>query len=59
MDTDRIAGLIHLYEDGALNRRDVIRKLVGCTGSMAAAMAVLDPRGWRRPRPLRAQARSG
>ncbi len=45
MDTDRIAGLIHLYEDGALNRRDVIRKLVGCTGSMAAAMAVLESTG--------------
>jgi carboxymethylenebutenolidase len=45
MDNDRIASLIHLYEDGALNRRDVIRKLIGCTGSLTAAMAVLESTG--------------
>ncbi len=45
MQEDRVASLIHLYEDGALNRRDLVRKLIGCTGSLAAAMAVLQSTG--------------
>jgi carboxymethylenebutenolidase len=45
MDNERIASLIHLHEDGAINRRDLIRKLARYTGSVAAAMAVLESTG--------------
>ena len=45
MKNDPISSLIHLYEDGALNRREVIRRLTGHTGSLAAAMAALEAVG--------------
>ncbi len=45
MDKDPIANLIHLHEDGAINRRDLIRKLAKYTGSVTAAMAVLESTG--------------
>ncbi len=45
MDNDKISSLIHLYEDGALSRRDIIRRLTRQTGSAAAAMAVLESAG--------------
>jgi carboxymethylenebutenolidase len=41
MNTDSVDGLIHLYEDGALSRRELVRRVAAYTGSMAAAMAVL------------------
>lgn len=41
MHQDPIDNLIHLYEDGALNRREVIRRLTKHTGSAAAATAAL------------------
>ena len=45
MDNDPIRSLIHLYEDGALNRREIIRRLTRYTGSAAAAMAALEAVG--------------
>lgn len=45
MDQDPISNLVHLYEDGALKRRDVIRRLAKLTGSVAAAMTVLESQG--------------
>jgi carboxymethylenebutenolidase len=45
MNHDPIESLIHLHEDGALNRREVIRRLTRLTGSVAAAFAVLESAG--------------
>jgi carboxymethylenebutenolidase len=45
MYTDRIKSLVHLYEDGALSRRDLISRLTRYTGSAAAAAAVLENAG--------------
>lgn len=42
---DRIDSLIHLYVDGGLNRRDLIRRLARLTGGVAAAAAVLETAG--------------
>lgn len=52
MDNDGIAGLIHLYEDGALNRREIVRRLTRCTGSVAAAMAILESTGLAQTSPM-------
>ena len=41
----RIAELTGSYRQGALNRRDFIRAVVGVTGSIAAAAGVLAPLG--------------
>jgi len=38
---DPIAKLVHLYVDGAFNRRELISRVAGYTGSMAAAIAAL------------------
>jgi carboxymethylenebutenolidase len=40
-DVNTIEGLIHLYEDGALRRRDLIRRVLARTGSVAATVAAL------------------
>lgn len=45
MEKEQIASLIHLHEDGAINRRDLIRKLAKYTGSVTAAMAILESTG--------------
>ena len=45
MCDDPVQDLIHLYEDGALKRRDLIRRLARYTGSVAAAMAALQTAG--------------
>jgi carboxymethylenebutenolidase len=45
MENDRIKSLVHLYEDGALTRRDLIARLTRYTGSAAAAAAVLESSG--------------
>ena len=45
MDQDRIRKLVHLYEDGALNRRDLVKRLTGVTGSAAAALGILEATG--------------
>ena len=45
MESDKISSLLHLYEDGALNRREIIQRLTRYTGSAAAALAVLDSAG--------------
>jgi carboxymethylenebutenolidase len=34
--------LVHLYVDGAINRRDLVRRVARHTGSMAAALAALS-----------------
>src|SRR5437870_3724715 len=36
---DPVAKLVHLYVDGADNRRELIQRVAGYTGSMAAAIA--------------------
>jgi hypothetical protein len=38
-----IDNLVHLYVDGAFNRRELIRRVAGHTGSVAAAMTVRKP----------------
>src|SRR5688572_21831233 len=45
MYQDPIKNLIHLYEDGALNRRDLITRLTRYTGSAAAAIAAVESAG--------------
>lgn len=46
MDKDRIASLMHLYEDGALNRRELVRRLTQCTGSAAIALGLMETEGF-------------
>jgi carboxymethylenebutenolidase len=38
---DPVAKLVHLYVDGAFNRRELIQRVAGYTGSMAAAIAAV------------------
>src|SRR5947208_2591676 len=45
MWNDPISSLLHLYEDGALNRRDLIQRLAKLTGSVAAALAAMESAG--------------
>ena len=45
MTNDPIKSLIHLYEDGALNRRELITRLSRYTGSVAAAVAAIESVG--------------
>jgi carboxymethylenebutenolidase len=45
MENDRVNSLLHLYEDGALSRRELISRLTKHTGSAAAAAAVLQSAG--------------
>jgi len=60
MDNDPIRSLIHLYEDGALNRREIIRRLTRYTGSAAAAMVALESVGLAQsPATCVANARGG
>ncbi len=42
---EKIESLIHLYVDGGMNRRDLIRRLARLTGGAAAASAVLETAG--------------
>ena len=42
---DRVSSLIHLYEDGALNRRELMRRLTQHTGTAAAALAIFESSG--------------
>ncbi|MBK5292183.1 MAG: dienelactone hydrolase family protein [Acidobacteriia bacterium] len=45
MHDDPIQSLIHLHEDGAFNRRELIERLVKYTGSLAAATAAVEQAG--------------
>src|SRR5262245_25646884 len=45
MQDDPIASLLHLYEDGALNRRELLERLTRHTGSLAAATAAIASAG--------------
>jgi carboxymethylenebutenolidase len=45
MDKDPIKSLIHLYEDGAFNRRELIARLTRYTGTAAAALAAVESAG--------------
>lgn len=40
-----VESLVHLWEDGALSRRELIRRVTGRTGSIAAAMAAVEALG--------------
>jgi carboxymethylenebutenolidase len=45
MHNDRVRSLLHLYEDGALNRRELVRRLIQATGTTAAAIAAIEAAG--------------
>jgi carboxymethylenebutenolidase len=45
MDSDRVHSLVHLYEDGAFSRRELVSRLTRHLGSAAAAAAVLHEHG--------------
>lgn len=45
MKNDPIKSLLHLYEDGAFNRRELITRLTRYTGSVAAATAAIESAG--------------
>lgn len=45
MTNDPIQSLIHLYEDGAFNRRELISRLAKYTGGLAAATALVESTG--------------
>ena len=51
MHKDRVSSLLHLYEDGALNRRELIRRLTQATGSAAAALAAIESAGLANAQP--------
>ncbi|MBC7927911.1 MAG: dienelactone hydrolase family protein [Bryobacteraceae bacterium] len=42
---DKISSLLHLFEDGQLNRRELVERLTKYTGSIAAAIAAIDAAG--------------
>jgi carboxymethylenebutenolidase len=42
---DPVHNLLHLYEDGALTRRDLVSRLTKYTGSLAASAAVIQEAG--------------
>ena len=44
-DQERIESLVHLHVDGALNRRDLLRRVAKITGSAAAAAAAVQSFG--------------
>ncbi|HET8550202.1 MAG TPA: hypothetical protein VFL57_19460 [Bryobacteraceae bacterium] len=46
MNSDKVGSLLHLYEDGAFDRRELIRRLTGYTGSVAAATAIAESAGF-------------
>lgn len=41
MTNNEIEELVHLYEDGAFNRRELLKRVAGVTGSTATAAAAL------------------
>lgn len=45
MENDRVHSLVHLYEDGALSRRELVSRLTKHLGTAAAAAAVLQENG--------------
>ena len=42
---DPVRSLLHLFEDGALTRRDLVARLTKYTGSAAAAIAAIEEAG--------------
>lgn len=46
MIKDPIKSLLHLYEDGAFNRRELVARLTRYTGSVAAAIAAIEGAGF-------------
>jgi carboxymethylenebutenolidase len=46
MWADKISNLLHLFEDGQLNRRELVERLTKHTGSLAAALAAIDAAGF-------------
>jgi carboxymethylenebutenolidase len=45
VDLDPVNSLVHLYEDGAFSRRELITRLTKYTGSAAAAAAIVESAG--------------
>ena len=45
MHNDRVESLLHLYQDGGLNRRELVRRLTQATGTAAAAIAAMEAAG--------------
>src|SRR3982750_2011144 len=45
MWADKVSNLIHLFEDGQINRRELVEHLTKCTGSIAAALAAINAAG--------------
>ena len=45
MGNDEVSELIHLYVDGAFNRRELVKRLTRYTGTVAAAMAAIETAG--------------
>jgi len=45
MWADKVSSLIHLFEDGQINRRQLVEHLTKCTGSIAAALAAINAAG--------------
>lgn len=45
MSKDPVASLLHLYEDGALNRRELVQRLTRYTGTTALALAAIESAG--------------
>ena len=46
MHSDKVSSLLHLYEDGAFDRRELVRRLAKYTGSVAAAAAITESAGF-------------
>jgi carboxymethylenebutenolidase len=46
MQSDPVGALLHLFEDGAINRRDLVQRLTKYTGSVAAALAAIESAGY-------------
>jgi carboxymethylenebutenolidase len=42
---DKIKDILHLFEDGQLNRRELVERLTKYTGSLAAAVAAIESAG--------------
>ncbi|MBM3740312.1 MAG: hypothetical protein FJW39_31545 [Acidobacteria bacterium] len=48
---DKMDSLLHLYIDGAFDRRELLKRLTRVTGSTAAAAAFFQGSGWAQAQP--------
>lgn len=49
--SDPVKSLLHLYEDGAFNRRELVERLTRYTGSAVAALAAMETAGLAQVQP--------